>query len=971
MDTLILQYNVSPGNRVQLSSAELRKDDGKNELWPSDPKGCSYDDLIECSNKIVNTLGAAVSVVGSSGSVAATGYLESLQVQGRQLREALLPDEVIERLKARPSIHHIIFRCDPLLNGVPYGCIFLWNDFLCFSHTIGKQLLSQHHPPALHTQVTDSYKGFSILDPDRQLMVEMGTDDSKKFQDAWDTFRGGWDGALAQKIFFQERTFRSVSKETVEEVLQLNQFVNFVCHHIYSDEDPSLSGYVLSADRDGRPTEVFTAKDLYSSLSSGDQRPRLILSVSCESGITRGWEAGWPQDDRLHGIVDSTLRLGIPHYIGTLVKVPAINSVPILLPFHKAVASGQTVGESLRQARLAFRNNKSDPLDAGTILGLAFVLYGDPSRAYFCADGHCTDGIAIVGCAHVLPDNSICNQTVCPQEAGFGQKRCGQHWVQKQITCSAGHMVDGLADIEACSVDGCLNTLCQNCIGSAKTLCWFHSCHNGHEIVDSARKTCIDLQEIHPKEKRTVCPLDDGWMKGLCIQCLSALGEAAQEQQVCPHDGRFVTQSNPWSGVCVDPGCGRQICSECWPWHEATMYCRDPQRGRNEKDAGWLNHLKEQGQKDHHLASLPRLREISAAAEKFQATILTNVKEQKKRFNLMPRLSLPIREIIGPQGRILGVEDTRTDLGDKFFSILQTEWQLPIDLATGNQWQPAEDWLIELRQVNQLKIHVIKSTWGSPVILGVSTLAPVEFESNRGPVITPGDAGHIRNIEKMIEKWWKQGNSQKTPDIYLVVLSEGEWVPGLEPIYRPGLLAVLAEPAGDSWAVHTPEMEGRQEYVRSFVALLKPETAYMRLNIIRKWVEEHLKTWDSVSLFKVQEEVEKQSAKTVTDHEVLDVFKILSETGNYTLCKLNDKPAIRCATQTERNRRLLQRRWVELAAVAAGIIVSVAIWQLRPWILRSSLNHWTSWLITTVVCVLLCQILGQFFKKIGKYLKQK
>jgi hypothetical protein len=969
MDTLVLQYNVSLGNRVQLSSAELRKDDGECELWPIDPKGYSYDGLIELSHKMVNTLGAVVSIAGSSGSVAVRGYLESLQAQGRQLREALLPDEVIERLETRPSIQHIIFRCDPLLNGVPYGCIFLWNDFLYFSHAIGKQLLSQHCPPSLPAQATDSYQGFSILDPDRQLMAEMGANDSKKFQDIWDMFRERWDDAFTQKISFQERTFRSVNKETVEEVLQMNHFVNFIIHHIYSDEDPSQSGYILRLDRNGEPAVVFTANDLYNSLSTGDQRPRIILSVSCESGITRGWEADWPQDDHLHGIVDSMLRLGIPHYIGTLVKVPVIDSLQIVLPFYKAIALGHTVGESLRQARFAFRKNRSDTLDAGTILGLAFILYGDPSKAYFCAEGHCTNSIATVGCTDVSPENSICNRTVCPEEAGFGQKRCELHWAQKQISCSAGHIVDSLADVKFCSVDGCSNTFCQDCTGSANSLCWFHSCHNGHEIKGIVRKTCLDTQEIHPKEKRTVCPLDDGWIRSLCDLCLSALEGAAQEQQVCPHDGKFITKDNPWSGICVDPGCGKQICSECRSWHEATMYCRDPQRDRNAKDAGWLNYLEKKGQKEHQLASRSHLREISSAAEKFQATILTNVKERKKRFDLMPRLSLPIWEIIGPQGRILGVEDTKADLGDKFFGILKTEWKLPIDLTTDNQWYPPEDWLIELRQVNQLKIHVVKSTWGSPIIVGVSTLAPVKFKSNCGPVIAPGDAGHIRNIEQTIKNWWKKDNSRKMPDIYLVVLGVGGWVRNLEPISRPGFLSVLAEPAGGSWAVLIPEMEGRQEYVRSFVELLKPETFYMRLNIIRRWIEKHLKTWDSVSLFRVQEEVEKQSTKTITDHEVLDVFKILSEKDNYTLCKLNDKPAIRCATQAERSRRLLQRRWVELSAVVVGVIASVAIWQLRPWILRSPTNHWTSWLIATLFCVLLCQIFGQFLKKISKYLR--
>ena len=166
-------------------------------------------------------------------------------------------------------------------------------------------------------------------------------------------------------------------------------------------------------------------------------------------------------------------------------------------------------------------------------------------------------------------------------------------------------------------------------------------------------------------------------------------------------------------------------------------------------------------------------------------------------------------------------------------------------------------------------------------------------------------------------------------------------------------------------------MEGRPEYVKSFVKLLKPETVYMRLNTISKWIEQYLQTWDSVSLFRVQEEVEQQLARAVDDKEVLDAFRILSETGRYTPCKLSGKPALKHATQAERSKRLLRRRWVEFAALAVGLIGSVAIWQLRPRILQSLPNHWVSWLISTVVCVLFCQAIAKVLRKIGNHTKYK
>jgi hypothetical protein len=971
MDTLVLQYNVSPVNRVGLSSAELRKDNGQTELWPSEPTLCGYNELLKQSRQIVSTSETAASIYGSSRTEVVTSHLESLQAQGRLLRQSILPDEIVRRLEARPSIRHIVFRCDPLLNGVPYGHIYLWNDFLCFSYAIGKQLLSQHRPQAIPLQVTDSYKGFSIVDPDNQLTGEMQTDDSKKFQNAWDTFRERWGSDFVKQISFGERTFRSISKGTVEEVFQRNQFVNFVCHHVYNEKDPSLSGYVLKVDEHAEPAVVFTAGDLLNCLTAGDQRPRLILSVSCESGITRGWEADWPQDDRLHGIVDSTLRLGILHYIGTLVKIPAVSSVQIVLPFYTAIASGQTIGESLRKARLAFRSGKSDSLDPGTIIGLAFVLYGDPSVAYFCGEGHCTDGVATVGCTHVLPNGSICGRIVCPKEPGFDQRRCKVHWVRIQTTCSAGHKVENTDALHNCSVRDCANTFCQDCIGAAKSLCWFHSCHNGHEVKGNIRKSCTDPQSIHKDEKRTVCPSDDGWMRGLCDECLVVLTEATQEQPVCPHDGRFITKKNPWSGVCADPSCNRQTCSKCAALHEATMYCQDPTRSKTEKDSGWLDYIERYSEKDPRIVSRTRLREIAVIAEQFQANVLTNVKERIRCLSLMPRLSLPISEIIGPQARVLKVQEAAAQLGRELSVKLQERWDIPLNHTINQQWQPPDKWQQELSTINQLQVHVIQSTWGRPVILAVSTLGPVEFRSKQGPVIIQGDADHINIIKEIIRLWWLKGKGKEMPDLYLLVLGIGGWITGIKPQYSPGFLTVLAKSQGDGWAVSTPPIDGMPAYIRSFIRLLEPETTYMRMESIRKFIEEYLKKWNSVTVSKVQEKIEQKSGRSIDSRDILSVFQLLVETDNYVSIEVNKRPALRPSTAAERAEKLIRRRWVGLVATVAGIVVSIAIWQFRPWILCWLPDHWISWTIATVFCVLLCQVLGQFLSKLGKFWKYK
>lgn len=968
MDKLILWYNVCPVNRVQLT-VELRKDTGHSELWSTYPHICDYDKLIDLSVKMQHTLQEAI-IIGSGPEKAdATGHLESLRSLGTDLRKALLPDDVVERLKLGSFVHNVIFECDPLLNGVPYGHMFIWSDFLCFSFAVGKQLLSKREPQVVFFKSEDVYKSYSIFDPDRQLSTEMKPEDYEKFVGNWDRFREICNAIPSLKIRFDERAFRPVTKKQAEEAIRYNQFVNFVCHHIFDEENPDASGYVLENGKTSKPKVVFTAADMLECLGAGDQRPRLILSVSCESGITRGWEDDWPENKRLHGMVDAVLRKGIPHYISTVAEIPAVSSSSILTSFYKVITSGQTVGESLRQAMLAFRSDRSDPLDIGTIMGLAFVLYGDPSIAYFCNEGHHTDNMPTVTCSSIDESGSICGLVVCQKEEGFGQRRCNKHWKGQLLRCSAGHKVPDSASLQVCSADGCVNTLCQECTGSAMGLCWFHACNNGHKIkIDAGRKICQDPRRVHPEEKRTVCPLDNGWLRGACDECLAASEEITKIQEVCPHCGRFVTQVNPWYGMCSH--CGMQTCAaqDCGPWQEATLYCRKPRQSKEEKDKSWLDHLERIRQRDCHVASCSYLTDILEIVEQFQANVLTNVKEQTKRFGLMPRLSLPVREIIGPQGRILDVKEGKADLGGQLFSALQSQWntKLPIAPDTGDRWQPPAVWLKKLREVNQLRIHAVKGTWGQPIIVAVVTLIPVEFNPNVGPVIVPANVGHLKRIEETIENWWQDGKHRRKLDIYLVVLAVEGWAPNLKPRYQPRLLTIHAEPCVDGWAVSTPQMAGMPNYISSFVRLLEPETVYMRTERIRKWVVKYINIWGSVTAFKAQEEIEKQSGKPLDSRDVMGVFSKLVEVGDYKLCEINGKPALRPATPSERSRRFLRRRGVEVVAFVIGIVASLIIWQIRPVIIFWLPINWLSWLLSTIFFVLLCEVFGKIIKKILK-----
>jgi len=333
---------------------------------------------------------------------------------------------------------------------------------------------------------------------------------------------------------------------------------------------------------------------------------------------------------------------------------------------------------------------------------------------------------------------------------------------------------------------------------------------------------------------------------------------------------------------------------------------------------------------------------------------------------LMPRLSLSLGEVIGLQGRVLRVEPSKAELGGQLSAALQDDWGVPNDLGLQTAWQPPENWLDDVHQVNRVCLNLIRSIWGRPTIVAVSSVVPLEFQSNRGPVVVRADTRSIRRIQQAIREWWQSQSSSNLPDIYLVVHSPLGWMPKCEPGYEPGSLTVLVAPSGGDWAVQVPPMAGMPVYVRSFVELLRPETLYKRREEMREWLERHFDLWDSVTVFKAKRSMEEELGKVFSESEVLEVFKMLAEDGLYVLATLNDKPALRRATAGERTRTLLSRRLVEIGAFFIGVLGSSIIWMFHSKLEPRLSGHWIVWLIITLVCVTLCEVLGRFAVKFRK-----
>ncbi|NLH72792.1 MAG: CHAT domain-containing protein [Verrucomicrobia bacterium] len=513
MNTLLLHYALeSPGADGWVNLIPMiRRNDGRLVFSRTYPRLCVKSKLEDTSGRFVRTVSAAIHAMGSSVDLqSAAVFYGELQRLGSDLGQQLLPAEMAGLL-LDDEVRHVTFCCDPRLNGVPFEGIWLGGDFLSHRFGTGRELLSTA-PTACGGASRGSPLPFSAklflalpedLDEAERTAVESQAAD---FERQW---RARETPAAIQ--FDPVQSDELILPEDVLEAFRTRDLVGIYGHHDYDANAPASSGYRLSGGR------TFTAQQLLEGFGPGQVAPRLVFSLCCESAITRGWEETWPASKQLYGMVDAAKRIGVEHYIGTLVRIPALRTVGVFHSFFHALANGYSVGEALRRARMSFRQNGTNPSDGGTILGLALTLYGDPSAALVSRSGHSTAEVHAPACEGRTQDG-FCGKAVAPQDPGYALRLCPDHYSPE--CCGAGHVLAPGSSVKRCA--RCQNAVCLKCSGWGREspLCVEHCCYDGHEIVAGIRKLCSDPQARHPGEKRSICPLDEGWLRGLCRDCL-------------------------------------------------------------------------------------------------------------------------------------------------------------------------------------------------------------------------------------------------------------------------------------------------------------------------------------------------------------------------------------------------------------------------------------------------------------------
>lgn len=362
--------------------------------------------------------------------IVASHLREAVIPTAQTLTRLLIPEGLGAEILSAEAPLVIEFRVDPVLNQVPWELLFLGQDFLSFTHATGRLVMSHTaHPATPRRSRQGVLRGAFIVDPcpiGEDRLENVLVHDAMQVMSRWGREVGG------ERIRFASEATRvrdPIPATRLSAILQHRDLVLVLGHNNdlsrATPDAPEEEGLVIVDER-GRGPALYSPAEMLRALQPPNVPPELLFWLACESALSTGWGDDWPNHKRIYGFVDAAVRAGVTHFIGSSVVVPQVVAVDLVEPFLLALAMGCSVGEALRRARVAARRGSPDPADGGSLVGLAFSLFGRPSQGLLSGGGLRIGGQGAHPCQHV--ENRVrCGALYLPGDSGAAHQRCAAH----------------------------------------------------------------------------------------------------------------------------------------------------------------------------------------------------------------------------------------------------------------------------------------------------------------------------------------------------------------------------------------------------------------------------------------------------------------------------------------------------------------------------------------------------------------
>lgn len=341
------------GNRIKISSHEQTAGETSTIRHYEEIK-VSMDRIESRSSEMLETLNKA-----NRRNRVSREALTKLREIGQAFSDELFTVNIKEKLR-KTKAQHLSLHLDDRLVHVPWELLHDGQQFLCQRFNMGRLVRTRQPVPASRSRI--------LARPVRMLILADP--------------RGDLKGAYQEGIDIRDYMDRdkdlvnvslrsdNITPNFIKEKIRNFDLVHYAGHADYNRLDAEQSGWRLT-------TGSFKAQDIIK-MAGTAVMPALIFSNACQSGRTEEWKVKEYFQSEIFGLANAFVLAGVRHYVGTFWEILDEPSSHFALEFYKNLLSGMTIGEAIRESRVALIREFGEE----SIVWASYILYGDPTSNY-------------------------------------------------------------------------------------------------------------------------------------------------------------------------------------------------------------------------------------------------------------------------------------------------------------------------------------------------------------------------------------------------------------------------------------------------------------------------------------------------------------------------------------------------------------------------------------------------------------
>jgi class 3 adenylate cyclase/CHAT domain-containing protein/tetratricopeptide (TPR) repeat protein len=285
--------------------------------------------------------------------------LIKLREIGQAFYDELFTPDVKEKVKETKAEHLSLYLDDQLVH-VPWELLNDGQQFLCQRFDMGRLVKTRQTILGSKTRLlARPLKMLILADPEGDL--KGAYQEGAQIRDYMDRYKDLINVSLRSD---------NITPDFIREKIRNFDLVHFAGHADYDQQNPGESGWRL--------TEGIIKAQEITKMAGTATMPALIFSNACQSARTEEWTLNEYFQNEIFGLANAFLLSGVKHYVGTFWEILDEPSSRFALEFYKHLLSGITVGDAVREARVALIREYGEE----TIVWASYLLYGDPTFNY-------------------------------------------------------------------------------------------------------------------------------------------------------------------------------------------------------------------------------------------------------------------------------------------------------------------------------------------------------------------------------------------------------------------------------------------------------------------------------------------------------------------------------------------------------------------------------------------------------------